>query len=128
MAHYPTGTSKWNPVEHRLFSEISKNWAGEPLRDYETLLNFARKTTTSSGLTVEVYHDKQEYKKGQTVSDKEMGALAVRTRRTIGTVELYDPSENPATDQQENRPDEWDLEKVNSADEWSYNNHELAFA
>ena len=65
VAHYPTGTSKWNPVEHRLFSEISKNWAGEPLRDYDTLLNFARKTTTTSGLTVEAYRDTNVYTKGQ---------------------------------------------------------------
>ena len=49
IAHYPSGTSKWNPVEHRLFSEISKNWAGRPLDSYETILKYIRTTTTSSG-------------------------------------------------------------------------------
>ena len=44
VAHYPTGASKWNPIEHRLFSEISKNWAGEPLDSYPKILNFIRST------------------------------------------------------------------------------------
>lgn len=52
VCHYPPGTSKWNPIEHRLFSEISKNWAGQPLETHETLLNFVRTTTTASGLRV----------------------------------------------------------------------------
>jgi hypothetical protein len=52
VCHYPTSTSKWNPIEHRLFSQISKNWAGEPLRTYETMLNYIRTTTTKTGLRV----------------------------------------------------------------------------
>jgi hypothetical protein len=52
MAHYPTGASKWNPIEHRLFSEVSRNWAGEPLDSYRKILNYARTTTTQSGLTM----------------------------------------------------------------------------
>lgn len=52
VCHYPTGTSKWNPIEHRLFSEISKNWAGKPLRNYETVLKYIRTTKTSTGLKV----------------------------------------------------------------------------
>jgi hypothetical protein len=47
VCHYPTGASKWNPIEHRLFSEISKNWAGEPLVSIQTALNFIRTTQTS---------------------------------------------------------------------------------
>jgi hypothetical protein len=46
---YPTGASKWNPIEHRLFSEISKNWAGEPLDSYQKILNFIRSTRTQTG-------------------------------------------------------------------------------
>jgi len=49
VAHYPTGASKWNPIEHRLFSEISRNWAGEPLDRYPTILNFIRTTRTGKG-------------------------------------------------------------------------------
>ena len=51
VAHYPTGASKWNPIEHRLFSEISKNWAGEPLDSYAKILRFIRSTKTKTGLS-----------------------------------------------------------------------------
>ena len=52
VCHYPSGASKWNPIDHRLFSEISKNWAGHPLRSYRTILNHIRTTTTDTGLCV----------------------------------------------------------------------------
>ena len=52
VTHYPPGTSKWNPIEHRLFSQISRNWAGEPLTDIDKALNFIRTTTTKPGLAV----------------------------------------------------------------------------
>lgn len=52
ICHYPTGASKWNPIEHRLFSEISKNWAGVPLVDLQTAIKYIRKTTTEPGLKV----------------------------------------------------------------------------
>jgi len=52
VCHYPTGASKWNPVEHRLFSEISKHWAGQPLADYSTIVRLIRATRTETGLTV----------------------------------------------------------------------------
>ena len=61
IAHYPTGASKWNPIEHRLFSEISKNWAAEPLDSYEKMLKFIRTTGTKTGLTVTAYLDRNEY-------------------------------------------------------------------
>jgi len=61
VAHYPTGASKWNPIEHRLFSEISKNWAGEPLDSYQKILNFIRTTKTQTGLTVSAYLDRTYY-------------------------------------------------------------------
>ena len=52
VCHYPSGASKWNPIDHRLFSEISKNWAGHPLRSYQTILDHIRTTTTDTGLCV----------------------------------------------------------------------------
>jgi hypothetical protein len=55
VCHYPPGASKWNPIEHRLFSEISKNWAGVPLRSYETVLRYIRTTATKTGLSVKSY-------------------------------------------------------------------------
>ncbi len=77
VAHYPTGTSKWNPIEHKLFSEISKNWAGVPLESFEILLNCIRNTTTKTGLRVEACQDQQIYKKGLKVADKEIKQLAL---------------------------------------------------
>ena len=64
IAHYPTGASKWNPIEHRLFSEISKNWAAEPLDSYDKMLNFIRTTSTRTGLVVTAYLDRKEYLTG----------------------------------------------------------------
>lgn len=55
VCHYPPGASKWNPIEHRLFAEISKNWAGVPLRSYETVLRYVRTTATITGLRVKAY-------------------------------------------------------------------------
>ena len=75
VSHYPPGTSKWNPIEHRLFAEISKHWAGEPLVSYETILNYIRTTTTAAGLTVNAAMLEGEYPTGVRVSDQEMQQL-----------------------------------------------------
>lgn len=77
VAHYPTGASKWNPVEHRLFSEISKNWTGRPLDSLETMLNYIQTTRTATGLEVRSYLDTREYPKGAKVSNADMKALAL---------------------------------------------------
>ena len=77
VCHYPTGASKWNPIEHRMFSEISKNWAGHPLESFETLLNFVRNTRTATGLRINAYFDEREYEKGIKVSDKEFKQLRI---------------------------------------------------
>jgi hypothetical protein len=61
VAHYPPGASKWNPIEHRLFSQISTNWQGQPLKDYDTMLNFIRKTTTETGLFCRARLDSTSY-------------------------------------------------------------------
>jgi hypothetical protein len=78
IAHYPTGTSKWNPVEHRLFSEISKNWAGEPLTTYEKILKFIRTTNTQTALRVTAYLDRTTYDTGLTPSTGERCQLRLR--------------------------------------------------
>jgi len=64
VAHYPAGASKWNPIEHRLFSEISKHRAAEPLVSYEKMLGFIRNTNTKTGLVVTAYLDRKEYPTG----------------------------------------------------------------
>jgi hypothetical protein len=75
VCHYPPGTSKWNPIEHRLFSELTKNWAGRPLDSYETILKYARTTTTRTGLTVRAHLIRKPYPKGQKVSNRQMNQL-----------------------------------------------------
>ena len=77
VCHYPTGCSKWNPIERRLFSHISTNWAGVPLRTWETLLALIRGTTTTRGLTVQAIFQGGNYPTGQKVSDAEMAALNI---------------------------------------------------
>ena len=61
ICHFPPGTSKWNKIEHRLFSFISSNWRGEPLRDYETIVNLISNTTTAKGLKVTCRLDRRKY-------------------------------------------------------------------
>jgi hypothetical protein len=75
VCHYPTGCSKWNPIEHRLFSQISSNWAGKPLRTWDTLLACLRGTTTTTGLAVSAVLDERTYETGRTVTDAEMRTL-----------------------------------------------------
>jgi hypothetical protein len=72
VCHFPPGTSKWNKVEHRLFSFISSNWRGEPLRDYETIVNLISRTKTAAGLKVTCRLDRRKYATGRRVSDEEM--------------------------------------------------------
>ncbi len=72
VTHFPPGTSKWNKIEHRLFSYISINWRGKPLDELLTVVNLIASTTTSTGLTVECVSDMQEYKKGITVLDDDL--------------------------------------------------------
>ena len=72
VCHFPPGTSKWNKVEHRLFSFISSNWRGEPLRDYETIVNLITKTTTAKGLRVTCRLDRRKYPTGRKITAEEM--------------------------------------------------------
>ncbi len=77
VVHFPPGTSKWNKIEHRLFCQISRNWRGRPLRDYQTVVQLIGKTTTKTGLRVTAMLDHGEYPKGVRVSDEEMKALNI---------------------------------------------------
>lgn len=78
ICHFPPGTSKWNKVEHRLFSFISSNWRGEPLRDDETIVNLIATTTTAKGLTVTCRLDRRRYPVGRKVSDAEMATVNLK--------------------------------------------------
>jgi hypothetical protein len=72
---YPPGTSKWKPTEYRLFCEISKNWAGQPLESYETMLQFIRTTKTKAGLTVSATRLGGNYPTGVKTSNAQMAEV-----------------------------------------------------
>jgi Rhodopirellula transposase DDE domain len=82
VCHYPPGTSKWNRVEHRLFSYISLTWKGQPLWSYESVINLIGATRTRSGLKVKAVLDTNEYETGLIISDEEMRALRIRRHKT----------------------------------------------
>src|SRR2546426_929949 len=75
VCHFPPGTSKWNKIEHRLFSHLSMNWRGRPLTDHEVVVNLIGSTTTSTGLRVRAERDTGTYPLGTKVKDKELAAL-----------------------------------------------------
>jgi hypothetical protein len=78
VCHFPPGTSKWNKVEHRLFSFISSNWRGEPLQDYETIVRLIAGTTTAKGLKVTCRLDRRRYPIGRKVPDQEFATVNLR--------------------------------------------------
>jgi hypothetical protein len=82
VCHYPPGCSKWNPIEHRLFSQISLNWAGKPLRSLSIMLAYIRGTTTATGLKVTAELDDGVYRKGQEVTREDMGRVCVKPHST----------------------------------------------
>lgn len=75
VCHYPPGTSKWNRIEHRMFSFITMNWRGRPLTSYRTIIELIAATTTETGLTIRAERDMEYYAKGVKISDTEMAAL-----------------------------------------------------
>ncbi len=83
VCHYPTGASKWNPVEHRLFSHISNNWAGVPLRSYEIMLNYINGTSTKSGLKIQSFLNNTIYEKGIKISDEDFKKINIETFETL---------------------------------------------
>jgi hypothetical protein len=78
VCHFPPGTSKWNKVEHRLFSFISSNWRGEPLRDYQTVVGLIASTTTAKGLTVSCRLDRRSYTPGRKVTEEQMATINIK--------------------------------------------------
>jgi len=84
VCHFPPGTSKWNKIEHRLFSFISSNWRGEPLRDDETIVGLIARTTTAKGLKVTCRLDRRKYPTGRKVTDEEMKQINLERSRFHG--------------------------------------------
>ena len=77
VCHLPPGTSKWNKIEHRLFSFISMNWRGKPLVSHQTIIKLISATRTNKGLTVQCELDDNDYEKGRKITDKQMAALNI---------------------------------------------------
>ena len=84
VCHFPPGTSKWNKIEHRLFSYISQNWRGKPLRSFETIVSLIAATTTSTGLKVHAELNTKSYQPGLKVSDHELAQIKLRRDRFHG--------------------------------------------
>ncbi len=83
VAHYPTGNSKYNPVERRLFSQVTNNWAAEPLTDYNKILGLIRNTTTTTGLKVRAYLDKKDYPLKVKPSAQRLRELHIKRNKTL---------------------------------------------
>ena len=78
VCDYSPGTSKWNKIEHRLFSFVSMNWKGRPLVSYEAVVNLISNTTTKTGLKVKAMLDTNTYETGRKIADREMKALHLK--------------------------------------------------
>lgn len=78
VCHYPPGTSKWNKVEHRMFSFISLNWKGIPLKNYETIIKLISGTKTKTGLKIKAKLDKNTYNKGIKISDEDFDKINLK--------------------------------------------------
>jgi hypothetical protein len=79
VAHYPRGASKWNPIEHRCFSQISQTWAGTPLTSFDVALDAILHTTTTTGLRLEAMRTERQYAKGIKITDAEMASLSLQS-------------------------------------------------
>jgi hypothetical protein len=97
VTHYPTAASKWNPIEHRLFSQISTNWAGQPLISFETVLKFIRTTRTQSGLHCRARLDNRTYKPGLTASPQDKAQINFERQHVLPN---YNYTIHPRTDRQ----------------------------
>jgi hypothetical protein len=84
VCHFPPGTSKWNKIEHRLFSFISQNWRGRPLVSHEVVVNLIAATTTETGLKVTCGLDRNSYPSGVKVSKEEMAGIILRKDKFHG--------------------------------------------
>jgi transposase len=84
VCHFPPGTSKWNKIEHRLFSYISQNWRGKPLRSFQTIVNLIAATATTTGLKVHAELNTEAYQAGIKVSDQELAQVKIRRDKFHG--------------------------------------------
>src|ERR1700733_11084778 len=84
VCHFPPGTSKWNRIEHRLFSYISQNWRGKPLRSFQTIVSLIAATSTSTGLKVHAELNTESYLAGRKVSDQELAQIRIRRDKFHG--------------------------------------------
>ena len=84
VCHFPPGTSKWNKIEHRLFSYITQNWRGKPLRSFQTIVNLIAATTTKTGLKVHAELNTETYQSGIKVSDEELAQVKIRRDKFHG--------------------------------------------
>jgi hypothetical protein len=82
VCHYPTGASKWNPIEHRLFSQINQTWAGLPLTSLDLLIAAIRATTTSTGLRVNATTRRGQFPKGLRATKEELATIRLRRHTT----------------------------------------------
>jgi hypothetical protein len=96
VCHFPPGTSKWNKIEHRMFSFISLNWRGQPLISHEVVVNLIANTRTAAGLNIQAELDTTGYPKGVKVSDKDLGKLNL-TRDTFHDEWNYSIAPNCST-------------------------------
>jgi len=78
VCHFPPGTSKWNKIEHRMFSFITMNWRGKPLESLETIINLIGNTKTKNGLSIKVIVDKNKYEKGKKISDEDFSLIHIK--------------------------------------------------
>lgn len=84
VSHFPPGTSKWNKIEHRLFSFITMNWRGKPLRTYETIVSLIGNTTNTGGLIVKARIDRRRYPTGKKITPKQMRELNIEPSQFHG--------------------------------------------
>jgi hypothetical protein len=77
VCHFPPGTSKWNKIEHRMFSHITANWRGKPLVSHEVIVNLIGNTTTRTGLHIEAGLDRQTYATGIQITDEDLAELRI---------------------------------------------------
>jgi hypothetical protein len=95
VCHFPPGTSKWNRIEHRVFSHIAMNWRGTPLASLATIVSLIGATRSRSGLRVRSEIDRGRYPDGVTITDAQIGDHPARAARRSRRVELYDSPDNP---------------------------------
>ena len=96
VCHLPPGTSKWNRIEHRLFSFITMNWRGKPLVTHQTIVQLIAATTTRTGLEVRCELDPNAHPDGVKISDQEFNALNIHPPRLPRRLELHHRPNNPS--------------------------------